>query len=260
MIKLTINKKDSIEMNRFLDESPDDKIWIPIKTEQDTSELYLLIENVKYTLEHGTRNEKGISLEKLMTFIYGRFSIAEVTADVRQGGNQIDHMLYFIDGMTPTFIHENVGLRLVGESKNHKDSISVREIADMTELLRSKNAKVGIFSSSKPFSNGSHMWTNAEGKRRKIALSEKKFIIGFTLDEIELLSKHNFYTMLKTKYYSIVDELKDDYLDVSDKVSFPEKLIIMINSLYSNNLLSDSAYDESLKKIEVKYGKTRLKT
>jgi hypothetical protein len=52
----------------------------------------------------------------------------------------------------------NVGLRLVGESKNHKKSIGPREVSNLDELLRSKSSKLGIFSSSKSFSKGKTMF------------------------------------------------------------------------------------------------------
>lgn len=73
-----------------------------------------------------------------MTYVYGRFEVAYVHPNVHRGDNQIDHIVEFIDGMTPTFINDYVGIRMIGESKNHKDSIGVREVTDLVELLRSK--------------------------------------------------------------------------------------------------------------------------
>ncbi|MFC5735970.1 hypothetical protein, partial [Cytobacillus gottheilii] len=217
--------KDTISAKRFMNQAKDEEIWEPIQ-EGEKAHFQELVNEVKYTLEKGTKKEKGDSMEDLMTYVYGRFLIAHVEPNVYKGDNQIDHIIEFIDGLLPNFVQNHIGIRAIGESKNHKESISVRDVTDLVELLRSKKAKLGIFSSYKSFSRGRNKspWINAEGKRRKLAISNnnEKIIIGFTIEELESLLEKNFYTMLKQKYFALIDEIDDDYTDYStDDLSIP---------------------------------------
>lgn len=245
---------DAIKYNQFIDNSPDNKIWSPIL--DDEKDMFLkLIDTVEKFIDTGSKKEKGDSLEELMTYIYQRFTFVDVISNERKGDNQIDHIIRFIDGVTPTFIHENVGLTLVGESKNHKDSISVREVADLNELLRSKRSKLGIFSSIKSFSKGRNSrWVNAEGKRRKLALSGNKIIIGFTLNELKTLTTNNFFTMIKQKYQCIVDEVFDDNTDEDCYLPYQERLHRSLFQLHHLEIISSEDYSEYKKVLITKYG------
>ncbi|MED0763544.1 hypothetical protein, partial [Aneurinibacillus thermoaerophilus] len=142
----------TIPYKSFVDNGPDDQIWRPI-TEEEKEYFLSLVQKARDTLKGGTKKEKGDALEELMTYVYKRFDeIANVYPNVIEGDNQFDHIIEFVDGMTPTFIHQNVGLKIIGESKNHNKSIGPREVADLNELLRYKRARLGIFSSTKTFS------------------------------------------------------------------------------------------------------------
>ncbi|SDI17697.1 hypothetical protein SAMN05192534_1242 [Alteribacillus persepolensis] len=247
-------ENNTVSYNQYIDRSPDWNVWTPV-SEEEKPLFNELIDNVKKAIEYGTRKEKGDSLEKLMTFIYDRFESAKVIPNYNIGDNQIDHFIEFIDGLTPTFIHENIGTRIIAESKNHKDSIGVREVADLYELLRSKKSKLGIFSSYKTFSHGKTMWTLSEGKRRKLALSNERYIIGFTLRELESLTENNFYTLLKQKYWNLIDELEDDYIDEEVSIPYHERLSFSLKRLRDIGILEHSVVQDALQKIEIKYGK-----
>ena len=245
---------DAIRYNQFIDNSPDNKIWRPI-LDDEKDKFLELIHTVENLIETGTKKEKGDSLEELMTFIYQRFTFIDVIDNERKGDNQIDHIVRFIDGLTPTFIHENVGLTLVGESKNHKVSISVREVADLNELLRSKRSKMGIFSSIKSFSKGRNSrWVNAEGKRRKLALSSDKIIIGFTLIELKTLITNNFFTMIKQKFQCIVDEVFDDNTDEECYLPYQDRLHKSLFQLHHLKIITFEDYSEYKKALITKYG------
>lgn len=250
---------DTISYNLYVDNSPDNNIWKPISNTEKKHFLNL-IQDVRDAFHNGTKQQKGQTLESLMTYIYQRFKHVHVYENVQRGDNQIDHIIEFIDGMTPTFIHHNVGLKLIGESKNHNKSISVREVADLNELLRSKYSKLGIFSSYKSFSKGKTLWHFAEGKRRKLALSDKRIIIGFNIDELESLTDNNFYTMLKQKYDNIVDEIEDDYTDENIKVSYHDRLFLSLKNLHEKNIIDEKSYQDGLKEIRTKYGQISLDT
>ncbi|MEC0304693.1 hypothetical protein [Terribacillus saccharophilus] len=250
---------DTIGYNRYINRSPDNEIWRPI-TQSEHNYFLSLIHEARDKLAHGTKKEKGDALEALMTFIYSKFDeIAEIKPNVSAGDNQIDHIVHFVDGMTPLFINEKIGSRLVCESKNHKKTISGREVADLAELLRSKEAKVGIFSSAKSFSKGLNKspWINAEGKRRKFAIAKKGIILGFTIDELETLTEKNFYTMLKQKYYSLIDEIDDDVTEYehTDPVqTYGQRLHDSLLQLSKIGVISNESYNSGKAAIEDKYG------
>ncbi|PFZ26679.1 restriction endonuclease [Bacillus wiedmannii] len=252
--------ENTISFNRFINYAPDDEVWTPIPQEEHAGYLGL-ITTVRDTLQHGTKKEKGDALENLMTYVYKRFEVAQVHPNVHRGDNQIDHIIEFIDGMTPTFINEYVGIRMIGESKNHKSSIGVREVTDLVELLRSKKAKLGIFSSYKTFSRGLNKspWINAEGKRRKLALAynKEKIIIGFTIDELESLTDKNFYTLLKQKYFALIDEIDDDVTEYATEdltQPYHVKLYESLVKLKENDIIDEVGFQKGREAIIHRYG------
>lgn len=246
---------DSIDYKKYLDASLDDSIWKPF-TYEDNIIFYDLIATMERAIENGSKAEKGRSLENLMTFIYNRFKFIDVIENHQKGDNQIDHYVNFIDGATPTFIHQNVGLTLIGESKNHKKSISVRDVANLDELLRSKNSKLGIFTSYKSFSKGQAkgLWTLAEGKRRKLAIAHNCVIIGFTLEELKSLTSNNFYTLLKQKFNNIVDEIADDDTDQDNSIPFHQNLFNNIKKAHDLKILSPEEFTNCKTLIIERYG------
>lgn len=247
---------NSISYNVYIDNSSDKKVWRPIP-KKDYAKYDGLVNGVYKAFESGSKKEKGDTLEELMTYVYTRFRHIKVYHNVRSSDNQIDHILEFIDGVTPTFIHQNIGLRVIGESKNHNLSIKSREVANLDELLRDKQSKLGIFSSFKSFSKGSTMWQNSEGKRRKLALWNryKRIIIGFTVDELASLKENNFYTMIQQKYKQIIDELEDDHTDIQLKLPYHHRLYFSLIELNKNGIIDDQALITGKNQIEMMYGK-----
>ncbi|KEF40472.1 Restriction endonuclease [Schinkia azotoformans MEV2011] len=248
---------NTISYNEYIDYSPDDNIWKPIENEEIPF-YRTLIENVYHTFENGTKKEKGDSMEKLMTFIYQRFKAIKVCHNVRSNDNQIDHIVEFIDGMTPAFIQHYIGLRLIGESKNHKKTIGSREVSNLDELLRDKDSKLGVFSSFYSFSKGQSMWVNAEGKRRKLALKYGRKIIGFTIKELESLVEKNFYTLLKQKFNNLVDEIEDDFSDHDCKSPYNVSLLNNLIQLNNLGIIDQEAFINGKRLIEERYGNTDI--
>lgn len=250
---------DTILYNEYTDYSPDDKVWLPIPKEE-YSKFDKLIDNVISSFKSGSKMEKGNSLEHLMTYIYSRFKHIRVYHNVRKSDNQIDHILEFIDGVTPSFIKDNIGIRLIGESKNHKKSISPREVSNLDELLRDNKSRLGVFSSYKTFSKGKTLWVNAEGKRRKLALWNQynRIIIGFTITELSTLKEKNFYSLLKQKFDQVIDELDDCNTDDSYKLPYNERLFNSLSELHQKGIIDQAAFELGQKQIESKYGELNL--
>ncbi|MFB5251187.1 hypothetical protein ACE38F_12435 [Bacillus mycoides] len=246
---------NSINYNQYIDYADDDDIWRPIPN-KDYQKFDDMVKKVDDAFKSGTKKEKGDSLEELMTYVYKRFKHIKVYDNVKTSENQIDHIIEFLDGVTPKFISDHVGLRLIGESKNHTRSIGSREVSNLDELLRDKLSKLGIFSSYKTFSKGTTMWQNSEGKRRKLALWNQynRIIIGFTITEIASLKENNFYALLKEKYYQIIDDLNDDHTDIKLKLDYHYRLYYSLLELNKKGIIDDQSVILGKKQIELLYG------
>ncbi|MED3876177.1 hypothetical protein [Lysinibacillus capsici] len=247
-------KHDAISFNKFINYSPDDEIWKPINNTEDKVAFEKLIQNVEYTKKHGTKKEKGDSLEELMDFIYNRFDfVKEVIHNRSTSDNQIDHIVIFLDYSMPKFIFDKTRGTLIGESKNHNKSIGTREVSNLNQLLKVKDSDLGIFSAYNSFSRGKNMWCASEGVRRKLFLSDKKIIIGFNFEELKSLSHNNFYTLIQQKYNNLVDEIEDSFSD-NGKVPYHEYLHETILNMKKLGLMSEETYLECKLNIENRYG------
>lgn len=248
---------DSISFTSFKEMTNDDTFWSPITLQKEQKEFKILLDSAVFTLKHGTKDEKGKSLEKMMTYIYKRFVGVKVIPNIRLSDNQIDHEVTFPDFGSPNFIINNVGMKLIGESKNHKDSISSREVDNLDGLLKIRNAKLGIFSSYHSFSRGrKSVWENGEGKRRKLALfsNYQRVIIGFCYKDFEkILKGENFYTMLKEKYDLLLDELSDDYIE-DNIYPYHVRLNNTLLHLKQIQIIPQEHYDTYKKRLINKYG------
>lgn len=239
----------------------DNEIWLPFKDEK-LIEFKIRLQQFKASIHSSNKNIKGSTLESLMTHVYKQFAFIEsVKTDITHSGNQHDHIIEFLDTpFLPPFIKEKIGLRFVGESKNHLTAISVREVADLEHLLVSNECKLGIFSSYKTFSKNStkSFWSNAEGKRRKLVLRSGKYIINFTLSDLESLECKNFYTLLKQKIAGLIDEVEDCDSNCFDTIPYPDRLIHSLTSLRNSGVINEEEYIHKLDLIETKYGNSIL--
>ncbi|EPZ0458910.1 MULTISPECIES: hypothetical protein [Bacillus] len=252
---------DSVSYSRFSNRAPDDFYWKPIPIE-DIDMYKKMVQRVEDAFKNNDKKEKGDSLEELMTYVYSRFEeIAIVSANIRSKDNQYDHFIELVEGAAPPFLMEYSGGRIVGESKNHSKSISSREVSNLYDLLQTKTARLGIFSSMHTFSKGKKsMWANAEGKRRKLCLSSenktgnKRYVIGFTLKELESLLENNFYSMLKQKVKCLQDELDDDFTEDENGVEYHERLYHSLTQLKNLGIICDQSFLDAKHKIVELYG------
>ncbi|MED3396171.1 hypothetical protein [Bacillus wiedmannii] len=252
---------DSVSYNRYSNRAPDNFYWKPIPIE-DVDMYKKMIQRVEAAFKGSDKKEKGDSLEELMTYVYRRFEdIAIVSPNIRSKDNQYDHFIELVEGAAPQFLMEYSGGRIVGESKNHNKSISSREVTNLYDLLQTKTARLGIFSSMYTFSKGrKSMWANAEGKRRKLCLSSenktgnKRYVIGFTLKELESLLENNFYSMIKQKVKCLQDELDDNFTEDENGVEYHERLYHSLTQLKNLGIICDQSFSEAKQKIEEFYG------
>ncbi|WJE51193.1 hypothetical protein QRE66_18015 [Bacillus cereus] len=257
---------DSIPYNRYSTRAPDYKYWKPIP-DTDRDKYIAMIERVKISIEKDDNKEKGKSLEDLMTYVYSRFEdIADVFPDQRSKENQFDHIITFIEGLAPPQLMEYTGGIIIGESKNHsKKGVGSQEVANLYDFLKTKTSRLGIFSSFKTFTKGKKsMWANAEGKRRKLCLSSenatgvKRYVIGFTLKELESLLENNFYTMMKHKITALQNELDDDYTEDEHGLLYPDRLYYSLNQLKELGIICDKSFQDGKQKIEELYGEINV--
>lgn len=248
---------NSISLTSYKNKTHDNTFWKPLCTPEEKQQFKELMETVEVSLKSGTKNEKGKSLENLMTFIYSRFVGAEVIDNIRLTDNQIDHEVIFPDFGTPSFVVNCIGLKLIGESKNHKSSISSREVDNLDGILKIRHSKLGVFSSYYSFSRGKRsIWENAEGKRRKLALFSNfnRIIIGFHFEDFKkILNGSNFYTMMKEKYNLLIDEIDDDYVE-DNKNLYHIRLFGTLEHLCKIGIIPNEHLDTYKQKLIERYG------
>ncbi|WP_339264087.1 hypothetical protein MKY07_06155 [Solibacillus sp. FSL W7-1472] len=249
-----MNPDNYVEIIDFINNADDSFFWSPF-TDTELPEFNKLIIDVESSIKSNNKQLKGNSLETLMTFIYSKFNFAEVESNVILNGNQFDHIITFNDFFRPALIKEHLGNKIICESKNHKDSISVRDVADLNELLRRNKCSTGIFSSIKTFSRrGKNMWTLGEGKRRKMFLSDETIILGFTLKELKSLETNNFYTLLKQKYNCLFHETNDDFGFEKATVPFNQNLHTSLCQLHNAGVITSNEFSRHEKLLIEKFG------
>lgn len=249
--------RDSVTLTSYKNKTDDNTFWKPILTQAERQQFKKLMDSVEITLKTGTNNEKGKALENLMTFIYSRFVGVDVIPNIRLLDNQIDHEIIFPDFGAPNFVVNCIGPKLIGESKNHKGSISSREVDNLDGLLKIRHSKLGIFSSYYSFSRGKRsIWENAEGKRRKLALFSNfnRVIIGFHFGDFKkILEGSNFYSMIKEKYNMLIDEVDDDYVE-DNKNPYHIRVLGTLEYLSKVGIIPDQHLDTYKQRLIEKYG------
>lgn len=249
-----MNPHDAISFEQYISYASNDEFWIPIKSDQEKEKFCLLLEAVKDSLINGTKHEKGLALETLVNELYRRFpSSTKVKSDFKTSDNQIDHEVIFGNFGLPLFISEHIGKRFIGESKNHKDSISSREVEDLNGLMTARNAKFGVFTSYKSFSKGLNgcAWKNAEGKRKKLALlsQHQRIIIGLSYQDFckLIFEEGNLLTIFEEKRDLLIDELNNDNDNETDQKSY---LLTILADLELNDIITSQESEKFKEKIQ----------
>ncbi|MEH7312284.1 restriction endonuclease [Priestia megaterium] len=200
--------------------------------------------------------KKGKVLEDFTVFLFSRFQDVNVNVNKRPGDNETDIETILSEKAQPPFMLQTIGPRIICECKNKKTtSIDVGMVTKLAELIPRRGSKFGVFISIKGM--GGYAWRYGEGKRKKIMYSTQLPIISFTVDELRVLRNgSNFYTMIREKYYSLVDEVDDETADIPNQqhYEYSKRLNEMIEHFRKCNLMVDEEAVAIKQRLISKYG------
>ncbi|PGF06482.1 hypothetical protein COM59_24180 [Bacillus pseudomycoides] len=201
--------------------------------------------------------KKGRVLEEFAVFLFNRFQgVEEVTTNKRPGDNETDIETKLSEKSVPPFMIQCIGPRIICECKNYKNkSIDVGMVTKLAEIIPTRGAKFGIFISL--LGVGGQGWRYGEGKRKKIMYKDGLPIISFTLEELkELKNGQNFYTMIRQKYYQLIDEVDDETADLPDKFhsEYNKRIREYVDHFHKCKLLTDIELESIQKRIVERYG------
>lgn len=200
---------------------------------------------------------KGAILEDFAVFLFSRFQDVKVSKNKRTGDNETDIETLMSEKAVPPFIKNVIGTKIVCECKNKKSStIDVGMVSKLAEILPTRGSKFGIFISVKGM--GGKAWRFGEGKRKKIMYGQRIPIISFTTNELKKLKiGKNLFTLIREKYYSLLDEVDDETSGIpTEEEDFFKYTQQMIRHLSVCNLLSDDEREELLSRAVKRYGDT----
>ncbi|WP_342550453.1 restriction endonuclease [Lysinibacillus sp. FSL M8-0216] len=200
--------------------------------------------------------KKGRVLEDFTVFLFNRFQDVSVTKNKRPGDNETDIEARFSEKAQPPFMLQNIGPKIICECKNKKSSsIDVGMVTKLAEIIPTRGANFGVFISI--LGMGGYAWRYGEGKRKKIMYSDQLPIISFTVDELKSLKDgRNFYTMIREKYYALVDEVDDETADIPDQqhYEYKKRLKETLGHLLKCEIISDEDYSKLFDSLVLKYG------
>lgn len=200
--------------------------------------------------------KKGRVLEDFTVFLFNRFQDVNVSKNKRPGDNETDIEARLSEKAQPPFMLQNIGPKIICECKNKKSSsIDVGMVTKLAEIIPNRGAKFGVFISI--LGMGGYAWRYGEGKRKKIMYSDQLPIISFTVDELKTLRDgRNFYTMIREKYYALVDEVDDETADIPDQqhYEYKKRLKEMLGHLLKCGITSEEDYSKLYDNLVLKYG------
>lgn len=245
-------------VSKMDDQSFDHFFWNEIKEEKDIdifdNHINLIEESQHW--DKKLNHKKGAVLEDFSLFLFNRFVDVKVQKNKRPGDNETDIETTLGEKPKPTFMIQTIGPKIVCECKNVKSkSIDVGMISKLAEILPIRGSKFGIFISI--LGIGGSGWRFGEGKRKKIMYKDRLPIISFTINELkELRNGANFYTMIRCKYWALLDEVDDDSADIPDSAhrEYHERLFSFINHIKMTELVDEKEYQSIINRIEKRYG------
>lgn len=198
---------------------------------------------------------KGAILEDFAVFLFSRFQDVVVTKNKRPGDNETDIETLMSEKAVPPFVKNVIGQKIVCECKNKKTStIDVGMVSKLAEILPTRGSNFGIFISV--MGMGGRAWRFGEGKRKKIMYGQRMPIISFTTNELKKLKDgKNFFTLIKEKYYSLLDEVDDNTSGIpTEEEDFTRYTKQMINHLFMCELISHDEKEDILARLVTRYG------
>ena len=148
--------------------------------------------------------QKGRLFEDTISYLLSHIGTYSILRNKRTSTNEIDIILkkkvdnsYLSDELHPP--------RIIIECKNYTDSVSVTYVGKFISLLQVSECSYGIIFAINGISSRGK-WSDGEGLCKKIALRDKKYIICFTLEDLERMHQQSFMEIVNTK----LDELRLD--------------------------------------------------
>ena len=246
--------------SNYLSMCSDDLIWKPFFDDECVlfefnSLLKKIDESKKWDKKRN--HEKGKILEDLVKLIMSRFTILkDISINKSTTDNELDIFLNFNDNVPMPFLCD-IKSKIICECKNWKSrKVDVGMVSKLVEVCNKNNAGLGIFISLNGLTGSG--WQYAEGKRRKLYLSEKIPIISFTIDELKNLKYegYNIFTMIKSKRQALIDEMEFDgghLKSVESESDFLSYLNDNIDSFKNLELITSIEYKNIKTRIESKY-------
>ncbi|MDA1547932.1 restriction endonuclease [Bacillus cereus group sp. TH253LC] len=236
----------------------DDIFWKPIDNPEDLKEFDEHIQQIEES-KNWPRElnwKKGGVLEDFTMFLFKRFQDVEVSKNKRPGDNETDIETKLSEKVLPPFMIQCIGPKIICECKNYKTkSVDVGMVTKLAEILPDRKSSFGIFISQ--LGIGGQGWRYGEGKRKKIMYKDGLPIISFTVDELkELRNGKNLYTMIRQKYYQLVDEVDDETADLPDEfhLEYNKRIQEYVGHFYKCGLLTTTEFESLQKKVEERYG------
>lgn len=208
------------------------------------------------TWDRKMNQKKGAILEDFAMFLFSRFQDVKTEKNKRPGDNETDIEVTMSQKVASPFIKNIIGNKIICECKNKKSSsIDVGVVVKLAEILPTRGSNFGVFISL--MGMGGYAWRFGEGKRKKIMYSTQAPLISFKVDELnKIRDGYNFYTMIREKYYSLLDEVDDETsgLPVEESEDFELYTRQMVQHLKKCDLISESDSHEINEKITKRYG------
>jgi len=247
-------------LKEYLSICDDNLIWEPFYDDSmllDEFSNYIKEIELSKEWNKSKNHEKGKILEQLVRFIMSRFTIlSDISVNKSTTDNELDVFVKFNDNIPIPFLC-NIKSKIVCECKNWKSrKVDVGMVSKLAEICNKNNAGLGIFISLNGLTGKG--WQYAEGKRRKLYLSDKMPIISFTVDEITKLKykRYNLLTMIKCKMQALIDEMEfagGELRLLESELGFIDCLNENIESLKMLGLITEVEYNNIKVRINHRY-------
>ena len=194
---------------------------LPKAMQSEYVELLRIFKQTNGSTTH-TANEKGESLENLVTFLIQNSGFLSVQKNVRNSSNEID-ILMKLNPMSESLISESVKSYFadysLGECKNYNRGVDVTWIGKFYSLLSYTNLRLGIIFSYHGVT-GKNPCDGGKGLIEKIHLSNSfnTLILDFSLKDFE----------------SIVTEEKNLHLILCEKIDVARSTFSLPSNKHPN--------------------------
>ena len=153
---------------------------------------------------------KGTLLEQLTSILFQN-SLFYVRKNCRTLTNELDLLLEWSEDSRLLLMNQSFpcfGDSFICECKNYSEAVSVTYVGKFFSLLRLAHAKLGIMVAWEGIT-GRNSWTDAKGLIRKIALSERIFIIVIDQNDFRDIfeQKTNIFSLVNEKYQALQNDI-----------------------------------------------------